>query len=228
MIRQENTSTMDDKKRIQKVLYLLDAAYPDAPLTYLNHSNPFEMVIATLLSAHTTDACVNIITPILFEKYPTPQKMAEAPLDSLKEIICPCGTYNRKSAYIRDSARLLVENFDSEVPKTMEELVQLPGVSRKTANVVLSVAFGKNEGVVVDTHVLRVTQRLGFTKQRSNRNKVEKDLMNLLPQDLWYEYARLVGAHGRQTCDARNPKCPVCAVKDLCPSAMLETSMGRV
>ncbi|NHJ14110.1 MAG: endonuclease III [Candidatus Thorarchaeota archaeon] len=214
---------MEDKERIRKVLALLGDAYPDAPLTYLNHTNPFEMVIATLLSAHTTDACVNSITPSLFERYPTPEAMAKAPIESLKEIIRSCGTYNRKSAYIRDAAKLLVNNFNGKVPKTLEELVQLPGVNRKTANVVLSVVFGKNEGVVVDTHVLRVTQRLEFTKQKSNREKVEKELMDLLPQDLWYEYARLIGAHGRRTCSARTPNCPTCAVKKICPSAMLET-----
>lgn len=214
---------MENKKQIQEVLTLLGAAYPDAPLTYLSYKTPFEMVIATLLSAHTTDACVNSITPILFGKYPTPQAMADAPIESLKKIIKPCGTYNRKSVYIRDSANLLVEKFNGKVPETLEELIQLPGVNRKTANVVLSVVFGKNEGVVVDTHVLRVTQRLGLTQQKSNREKVERELMDLLPRDNWYDYAKVVGAHGRRTCSARSPECSKCAVKELCPSAFRES-----
>ncbi len=211
----------DDAKRIMKVILLLEAAYPDAPETYLNYNNPFEMVIATLLSAHTADACVNTITPKLFSKYPTPHAMMKASIEDLIEIIRPCGTYNRKSEYIQNAAKLLVENFGGKVPRTLEELITLPGVSRKTANVVLSVAFGVNEGVVVDTHVMRVTQRLGFTKQEKNREKVERELMDLLPRDQWCVFAKLIGAHGRQTCIARKPKCSVCAVNGLCPSAEL-------
>ncbi|MFX1367271.1 MAG: endonuclease III [Promethearchaeota archaeon] len=213
---------MDDTKKIMKVVFLLESAYPDAPETYLKYSNPFEMVIATLLSAHTADACVNTITPKLFEKYPTPHAMMKASIEDLIEIIRPCGTYNRKSEYIQNAARLLVENFGGKVPRTLGELVTLPGVSRKTANVVLSVVFGVNEGVVVDTHVMRVTQKLGFTKQDKNREKVERELMDLLPKHQWYVYSKLIGAHGRQTCIARKPKCTVCAVNGLCPSAKLD------
>jgi endonuclease-3 len=209
---------VDDSKRILKVIGLLESAYPDAPETYLNYNNPFEMVISTLLSANTADACVNTITPKLFKKYPTPQKMMKASIDDLIEIIRPCGTYNRKSGYVKEAAQLLVENFGGEVPKTMEELITLPGVSRKTANVVLSVVFGINEGVVVDTHVMRVTQRLGFTKQEKNREKAERELMYLLPKGQWYVYAKLIGAHGRRTCNARKPKCTTCSVSNLCPS----------
>ncbi len=211
----------DDAKRIMKVILLLEAAYPDAPETYLNYNNPFEMVIATLLSAHTADACVNTITPKLFNKYPTPHAMMKASIEDLIEIIRPCGTYNRKSEYIQNAAKLLVENFGGKVPETLEKLITLPGVSRKTANVVLSVVFGVNEGVVVDTHVMRVTQKLGFTQQENSREKVERELMDLLPKDQWYIYAKLIGAHGRRTCIARKPKCSVCPVNGLCPSAEL-------
>ena len=208
-----------DKQRVQRILKELSRAYPDAPETYLNHSNAFEMLIATILSANTADACVNTITPELFRHYPDAEHLMRASLEDIIVIIRPCGTYNRKSSYIRESARLIVENFGGKVPKSMEDLVTLPGVSRKTANVVLSVVFKINEGVVVDTHVMRVTQRLGLSQQEKNREKAERDLMSLLPREQWYEYAKLIGAHGRRTCNARKPECDACAVKNLCPSA---------
>jgi len=207
------------KQRVQEILKQLSRAYPDAPETYLNHSNAFEMLIATILSANTADACVNTITPELFRRYPDAKHLMRAPLEELIGIIRPCGTYNRKSSYIRDSAGLIAESFGGEVPKSMEDLVTLPGVSRKTANVILSVVFKINEGVVIDTHVMRVTQRLGLTQQKKNREKAELDLMALLPREQWYEYAKLVGAHGRRTCNSRKPECDTCAVKGLCPSA---------
>ncbi|MHA1588967.1 MAG: endonuclease III [Candidatus Thorarchaeota archaeon] len=208
-----------NKQRVQEILKQLRKAYPDAPETYLNHGNAFEMLIATILSANTADACVNTITPELFHRYPNAEHLMRASLEDIIGIIRPCGTYNRKSSYIRDSARLISEKFGGKVPKSMEDLVALPGVSRKTANVVLSVIFKVKEGVVVDTHVMRVTQRLGLTQHQKNREKAERDLMALLPQEQWYEYAKLVGAHGRRTCNARKPECDACAVKYLCPSA---------
>jgi endonuclease-3 len=210
----------DAKKTANEILRLMMKAYPDAPATYLDHSNAFEMLIATLLSAHTTDASVNKVTPNLFKKYPTPKKMAKAEIDDLIQIIRSVGTYNRKSGYIKEASKILVETYNGVVPKTIDELVILPGVSRKTANVVLSVVFGINEGVVVDTHIGRVTQRLGLTEQK-NPKKIEMDLMILLPQKDWYEYARLAGAHGRQTCNAKKPKCIECALNKLCPSVVL-------
>ena len=208
-----------NKQRVQEILKQLRKAYPDAPETYLNHGNAFEMLIATILSANTADACVNTITPELFHRYPNAEHLMRASLEDIIGIIRPCGTYNRKSSYIRDSARLISEKFGGKVPKSMEDLVALPGVSRKTANVVLSVIFKVKEGVVVDTHVMRVTQRLGLTQHQKNREKAERDLMALLPQEQWYEYAKLVGAHGRRICNARKPECDACAVKYLCPSA---------
>jgi endonuclease-3 len=208
-----------DKQRVQEILKQLRKAYPDAPETYLNHGNAFEMLIATILSANTADACVNTITPELFHRYPDAEHLMRASLEDIIGIIRPCGTYNRKSSYIRDSARLISESFGGKVPKSMEDLVALPGVSRKTANVVLSVVFKIKEGVVVDTHVMRVTQRLGLTQHQKNREKAERDLMALLPQEQWYEYAKLIGAHGRRTCNARKPECDACAVKNFCPSA---------
>ncbi|MFX0108441.1 MAG: endonuclease III domain-containing protein [Candidatus Hodarchaeota archaeon] len=218
----EDIEMLEDKGRACKIIELLDSAYPDAPMTYLNHRNAFEMLIATILSANTTDACVNKVSPELFKRYPNARSLMTANIESLVDIIRPCGSYNKKSVYIRDTAGLLVEKFSENVPQTMKELVTLPGVNRKTANVVLSVVFKINEGVVVDTHVMRVTQRLGFTHQKTNREKVEKELKTLLLRHQWYEYARLIGAHGRRTCSARRPRCPDCAINHLCPSAVLE------
>jgi endonuclease-3 len=208
----------DIRLRAKDVVKILDKAYPDAPSTYLNHRNAFEMLIATLLSANTADACINQITPALFAKYPDAKTMANAEIEDLIELIRQCGTYNKKSVFIRDSAKILEERYSGQVPKTMDELVELPGVSRKTANVVLSVVFGINEGVVVDTHVMRVSQRLELTKEKKNRTRAEKDLMDVLPRDQWYEYARLIGAHGRRACSARKPKCEECAVNEICPT----------
>lgn len=208
----------DIKMRAKNVVKILDKAYPDAPSTYLNHRNAFEMLIATLLSANTADACINQITPGLFAKYPDAKTMANAEIEDLIELIRQCGTYNKKSVFIRNTARILEERYSGKVPKTMDELVELPGVSRKTANVVLSVVFGINEGVVVDTHVMRVSQRLELTKEKKNRTRAEKDLMDVLPRDQWYEYARLIGAHGRRACSARKPQCEECAVNKICPT----------
>jgi endonuclease-3 len=209
---------VDIRERTLKIIDYLDKAYPDAPATYLIYKNAFEMTIATILSAHTADACVNTITPELFRRYPDAEAMMNADLKSLIELIRPCGTYNRKSAYIQETSRMIVEEFSGRVPDTMENLVKLLGVSRKTANVVLSVVFRKNEGVVVDTHVMRVSGRLRLTTQEKNREKVERDLMAIMPRELWYEYARLIGAHGRRTCSARKPNCEECSVGALCPS----------
>jgi endonuclease-3 len=144
--------------------------------------------------------------------------MSNAEIEDLIELIRQCGTYNKKSVFIRDSAKILEERYSGKVPKTMDELVELPGVSRKTANVVLSVVFGINEGIVVDTHVMRVSQRLELTKEMKNRVRAEKNLMEILPQEQWYEYARLIGAHGRRICNARKPKCRDCAVNRICPT----------
>ncbi|MFW9907219.1 MAG: endonuclease III [Candidatus Thorarchaeota archaeon] len=207
-------------KQVLQTLNILRKMYPDAPATYLNHTNAFEMLIATLLSAHTTDASVNKVTPILFKKYPNASRLAKASINDLIQIIRSVGTYNRKSEYIKQAASLLEEKFNGEVPRTIGELVILPGVSRKTANVVLSVIYGINEGVVVDTHIGRVTQRLGISTQKTPE-KIEKDLMEILPNNRWYEYARLAGAHGRNICFAKKPRCPDCDLNHLCPSAQL-------
>ncbi len=212
---------MEEKTaKVKKVLNLLNKEYPAAPDTYLNYSNPYEMLIATILSAQTTDECVNTVTPALFDKYPDAENLADAAQDDVIEIIRRCGKYNVKSDYIIRTAKMLVEDLESEIPRTIKDMVKFPGVSRKTANVVLSVVFGINEGIVVDTHVGRVSKRLGFTEEK-NAKKIEKDLMEIVPENKWQDYARLLGAHGRRTCEARSPKCPECILKELCPSAEL-------
>jgi endonuclease-3 len=212
----------DDEKRVLEVLRKLNKEYPDAPSTYLDHKNPFEMAIATILSARATDAGVNKVTPELFAKYPTPKKLAGADIDEVAAIIRPTGAYNRKSEYITKTAKMIVEDFGGEVPKSIEELVKLPGVSRKTANVILQVVYDIAEGVVMDTHIMRVTHRLGFTVHEKKPEKIEQDIMQLLPKGKWISYARLIGTHGRRTCKSRKPMCSTCTVNNLCPSSELE------
>jgi len=209
---------LDTKKRAQEIIDILKREYPDAPQTYLHFNNAFELLIATILSAHTTDRSVNSVTPELFKRFPTPQALAKAPLEEIKRIIRPVGTYNRKAVYIQEAARGIVEQFGGEVPKTIEELSTLKGVSRKTANVVLSSAMGIDEGIVVDTHIGRVTQRLGLSGGKNPR-EIEQDLMQIIPKTEWREYARLLGAHGRRVCTARRPRCDECAVQSCCQYA---------
>ena len=211
---------MNDLKKAKTILEILRKMYPEAPKTYLHYRNPFEMVIATILSARAPDAVVNMVTPELFRKYPTPKKLAKADLEDIRDIIKPCGAHLKKSQYIRDSARILVKQFSGDVPQTLEELMILKGVARKSANVILSVVFSIDEGVIVDTHIHRVTNRLGLSQEKVP-SKIEKDLMKTLPQEDWSDYARLVGAHGRQTCKPRRPRCDVCLLNKLCPSAEL-------
>jgi endonuclease-3 len=209
---------MEKRERAKKIVSALDKAYPDAPATYLIYENPFELLIATILSARATDAGVNKVTPTLFGRYPTPVKLGAAEIEEVAEIIRPLGAYNRKAEYVTDTAKMVAGNFSGEVPKTLEELVTFKGVSRKTANVILSVAFNLSEGVVVDTHVGRVTVRLGLSEHEKKPDKIEKDLMELIPKTMWNDYARLMGAHGRRTCKSQRPKCPECSVNALCPS----------
>ena len=212
----------DEEKRALEVLRKLVEAYPDAPKTYLDFNNPFEITIATILSARATDAGVNKVTPVLFAKYPTAKKLAEADVNDVAMIIRSTGAYNRKAEYITKTARMILDDFGGEVPKTIDELVTFSGVSRKTANVVTQVAFDIAEGVVMDTHIMRVSQKLGFTEHEKKPEKTEKDIMQLLPKDKWISYARFIGTHGRRTCKSRKPMCSTCAVNNLCPSSELE------
>ena len=194
----------------------LKAEYPDAR-TELNWTNPLELLVATMLSAQTTDVRVNGVTESLFAKYRTAEDYADAPPDELEEDIRPTGFYRNKARSLQGMARALVEEHGGEVPRTMQELVALPGVGRKTANVVLGNAFGVDEGIVVDTHVRRVSGRLGLT-QSEDPVKIEQDLMKVVPEEDWTIFSHLLIFHGRRTCKARRPDCPNCVLNDICPS----------
>ncbi len=202
----------DQKNKAQDLLHDLYTHYPD-PHCALTHRNPFELLIATILSAQTTDERVNMVTPALFEAYPTPETMSEAPLEELEEIIRSTGFYRQKSKSIKQASITIVEEFDGEVPDTMDELLKLRGAARKTANVVLSNAFNKNMGVVVDTHVKRLANRFGLTREKKNTTKIEKDLMALFPRETWTDLSHLFIHHGRNACKARisePPDHPIC------------------
>jgi len=211
----------EEEKRVLEVLRKLINTYPDAPPTYLIYNNPFEMIIATILSARATDAGVNKVTPVLFGKYPSPEKLAEANVDDVAMIVRSLGAYNRKAAYITNTSRMIIENFGGEVPKTIAEIITFSGASRKTANVVLQTVYDIAEGVIMDTHIMRVSLRLGFTEHEKKPEKTEKDVMQLLPKNKWISYARFIGTHGRRTCKSRNPMCSTCSINNLCPSSEL-------
>jgi endonuclease-3 len=202
--------------RIVAILDALRKSYPHA-VCALNHRNAFELVIATALSAQTTDVNVNKVTPELFSIFPTPQALAVAPLTEIERIIHTTGFFRAKAKNIKAAARVLVETFQGKVPETIEELTQLPGVARKTANVVLGSWFGIPAGVVVDTHVLRLSQRLELTKN-TTPEKVERDLMKVLPQNRWIQFSHEVIFHGRQRCIARKPRCADCTLERICNS----------
>jgi endonuclease-3 len=211
----------EKRKRARTVLNRLAKLYPDVR-TALDYTSPFELIISTVLSAQSTDKMVNIITKELFKKYKTPQDYLKAAPGELEQDIKQSGFFNQKAKSIRGLCQKLVEDFHGEVPDTMEELITLPGVARKTANVVLGNAFGKNEGIAVDTHVHRLSWRLGFSDQ-DDPNKVEKELMGLFPRARWFGLSHLLIDHGRAICDARKPKCIECVVNDLCPASRAPT-----
>ncbi len=203
--------------RAKHVLSLLKVAYPSAR-TELIHRTPFELLIATILSAQCTDERVNIVTRTLFTTYRSPDDFAKANQAELEKDIHSTGFFRMKARSIINCSRAIVECHHGSVPSSMEELVRLPGVGRKTANVVLTEAFGKNEGIVVDTHVHRVSQRLGLTAA-DEPEKIEQDLMSLFDQNEWGAVGTILILHGRRICNARKPKCSECAVATLCPSA---------
>jgi endonuclease-3 len=201
-------------ERVAAILDGLRRLYPNV-VCALTHKNAFELVIATALSAQTTDVNVNKVTPVLFKLYPTPKALAAASLPEIEEIIKSTGFYRSKAKNIQGAAKVLVERFGGKVPETIAELIQLPGVARKTANVVLGSWFGIPEGVVVDTHVLRISHRLELTKA-TEPVKVEQDLMKVIPQNRWIQFSHEVIHHGRQICIARKPKCAECGIEPLC------------
>jgi endonuclease-3 len=215
----------EKKKRASTVYRRLDKAYPDATVA-LRFSNPLEMVIATVLSAQSTDVMVNKVTESLFQKYRTPEDYLASPPGELEKDIHATGFFNQKAKAIRGLCRVLVEEFGGEVPNTMDDLLRLPGVARKTANIVLGNAFGKVEGIAVDTHVHRLAWRLGFS-EADDPNKVERDLMTLFPRPKWFHLTYLLIEHGRAICKAPKPLCEDCVVNDLCPSSRVPTSRKR-
>jgi endonuclease-3 len=199
-------------------LALLRDEYPAVEGTELRYSTPFDLLVAAILSAQCTDERVNAVTKTLYAKYRTPDDYVQAPTEELEAVIRPTGFYRRKAKLIQAAATMLTEEFSSVVPSTIEALTRLPGVARKTANIVLSNAFNVVEGIAVDTHVLRLARRLGLSKQE-HREKVERDLMNTFPKAHWFELSNLLIAHGRRICAARRPRCEGCVLKALCPSA---------
>lgn len=203
-------------ERIAAILDALHKTYPDA-VCALNHRSAWELTIATILSAQCTDVRVNLATPALFAAFPTPMAMASASLPQLEELIRTTGFYRNKAKSIQGAARCVVEEYGNKVPQTMEELLKLPGVARKTANVVLGSWFEIAVGIVVDTHVLRISRRLELTTE-TTPEKVERDLMKIIPQDHWIDYSHEIIFHGRQICIARNPRCADCTLETLCNS----------
>jgi len=201
--------------RVRKIIRKLRDAYPDATCA-LHHRNPLQLLVATILSAQCTDARVNIVTPALFEKYRTAADFAAAQQRELEEMIRSTGFFRNKARSIRNCCRAIAERCGGEVPDSLEQLVNLDGIGRKTANVVLGVAYGKAEGVVVDTHVARLSRRMGLTRQRTPE-KIEQALMKLVPRADWIDFSHLLIWHGRKRCNARRPDCIQCEVADLCP-----------
>ena len=203
--------------RIEELLRRLRAAYPNAECA-LHHRNAWELLVATILSAQCTDARVNMVTPELFRKFPTPQAFAQASLPAIEEEIRSTGFFHNKARSISGAAKKVVADFGGQVPQTMEQLLTLPGVARKTGNVVLGVAFGKAEGVVVDTHILRLSYRLGLTRAEDPK-RVEEDLMRVIPKERWISFSHEMIHHGRQICIARKPKCVDCPLETICNAA---------
>jgi endonuclease III len=214
--RKQSGARGTDPPRVRAILEKLDEAYPAATCA-LKHKNAFQLLIATILSAQCTDERVNQVTATLFPKYPTPQAFAYANPAELEKEIRPTGFFRNKTKSVMGASKKIVEEFGGQVPKTMEELLTLPGVARKTANVVLGTAFGIPSGVVVDTHVQRLAGRLDLTKN-TDPKKIEQDLMRVIPQDRWILFAHQLIWHGRRVCQARKPRCIECNLERLCYS----------
>lgn len=208
---------LDNKAKALKVIELLEKEFADAK-TALNFTNPLELLVATMLSAQCTDARVNIVTKTLFKKYTKAKDYADADLKELEQDIKATGFYRNKAKNIKNTAKVLIEKFNSQAPKSMEEMLELPGVGRKTANIVLSNSYRIVEGIAVDTHVRRVSQRLGLTHKK-DPNKIEEDLMKIVPEEKWTRITDLLIFLGRRTCIAKKPKCRTCVLNELCPSA---------
>lgn len=208
------TSAATSPKRVSEILRLLEKAYPNV-VCALHHRSAWELTVATILSAQCTDVRVNLVTPTLFKKYPTPKDLSEAPTEDVEEIIRSTGFFRNKAKSIQGAARRLITEFGGEVPHEMDKLLTLPGVARKTANVVLGSWFGIADGIVVDTHVYRLARRLDLTKA-TTAEQVEKDLIQIIPHDHWIQFSHELIHHGRQICVARKPRCADCTLEPLC------------
>lgn len=206
---------MTREEKVKEILKRLYKVWPE-PKTALGYTNPLELLVATILSAQATDKLVNLVTPELFKKYQTAKDYADAPLEEIDDMVRRVNFHSNKAKSIKAAATIIVEKHGGKVPDTMEELDALPGVARKTANVVLGNAFGKAEGVVVDTHVMRLSQRLGLTDQKTPE-KIELDLMKIVPRDKWIDFSHLLINYGRAYCPARPHVCADCPLGDLCP-----------
>ncbi len=213
--------TPDDppEARIGEIIRRLRIAHPDAHCELI-HEDPWQLLVATILSAQCTDERVNKVTPVLFARFPTPKDMADADRAEIERIIHSTGFYRNKARFIHEAAQRIAYDYDGDIPPDMQHLLQLPGVARKTANVVLGVGFNIADGIVVDTHVKRIAKRLGLTRH-TDPKKVEQDLMQLVPQADWIDFSHLMIFHGRRVCKARKPDCANCLLNDLCPSAMV-------
>ena len=219
------TTNKEERKRVERIIAGLRALYPDARCT-LDFQSPFQLLVATILAAQCTDERVNMVTPKLFATFPTPQAFADADLAVLEQALKQINFYHNKAKNIREMARLLVERYHGQVPSTMAELIALPGVARKTANVVLSNAFGQIEGYIVDTHNIRLAGRLGLTTNEDPA-KVERDLMAIVPRADWLEFSHLLIYHGRAICQARKPLCGECAIASDCPTGRINLSAAE-
>ncbi len=214
-------SIQEKKKRVRRILTKLKKCYPQAECA-LTHRSPYQLLIATILSAQSTDETVNKVTPVLFKTYKTPRALADAPREEVETIIHSTGFFRQKAKSIQGAAKRIADDFSGKVPQDMDDLTSLPGVARKTANVVLGTGFGINEGVVVDTHIGRLATRLAMTwtsKNAKDAVKIERDLMEIVPRKEWTPMGHTLIWHGRKICSARKPECEACALAKLCPSA---------
>lgn len=218
------TAADEKKLAMKQTIRVLRKTYPDAHCA-LNHTNPLELLIATILSAQCTDARVNIVTADLFRKYRKAEDFVNVAREELERDIHSTGFFRNKAKSIQGACQIIAERYKGKVPETMEELLALPGVARKTANVVLGNAFGIASGIVVDTHVSRLSQRLGLTNQEQPE-KIERDLIAITPQKEWIDLSHLLIAHGRALCKARNPQCQACPLEPQCPSSTLKALLG--
>jgi endonuclease-3 len=204
----------DTRRRLRRILKVLEELYPQ-PRTALEYQTPVQLLVAVILSAQCTDARVNLVTPALFARFPDAKSLAEAPRDELEALIKSTGFFRSKAKHIQECCRALVEKYQGELPRTLEELTALPGVGRKTANVVLGEIY-RTPGITVDTHVGRLSRRLGLTSHK-DPEKVERDLMELIPRDRWIDFSHQLILHGRQVCSARRPQCDQCRLRPWCP-----------